>query len=138
MKIISISKQLFIKYKMQILYLFFGACSMVTNVVAYQICYNFLGINNVLSTSIAWVLAVFVAFVTNKFWVFESKKTTVKDSVIELAEFVGFRVLTGLVDVGIMWIAVDCFCWNGLLWKIISNILVIVMNYIASKLVIFK
>ena len=49
-----------------------------------------------------------------------------------------FGLLTGGLDIGIMFIAVDIMNWNGTVWKIVSNIVVIILNYIASKLVIFK
>ena len=131
-------KKLLIKYKSLIMYALFGGLTTLVNIGAYYLFYNIIGISNVPSTILAWLLAVVFAFITNKLWVFDSKsfdKTTLKH---EIPSFFGCRILTGLLDVGVMYVAVDLFHWNSTLWKLISNILVIMINYIASKLVIFK
>lgn len=131
-------KKLFEKYKSIILYGFFGVLTTVINIASYFVCYNILKIPNVISTIVAWVLGVVFAFVTNKLFVFDSKSFEKNIILHEIITFFGCRVLTGVLDVGIMWIAVDIMNWNSILWKVISNILVIIANYIASKLVIFK
>ena len=128
--------QLYNKYREMILYIFFGICTTVINTICYYLCWDILQIPNVPSTIIAWILAVIFAFVTNKYYVFHSKST---DNITrEIISFFGCRLATGILDVGIMYIAVDLFLLNGLLWKIISNVLVIIINYIASKFFIFK
>jgi putative flippase GtrA len=131
-------KNLFEKYKSVISYLFFGVCTTVVNIVIYYISYNLLNISNVLSTIIAWIVSVIFAFITNKWFVFESKTLDLKVLGYEFASFIGCRILTGVIDVAIMYVAVDCFMWNGVIWKIISNIIVVILNYVASKLIIFK
>lgn len=131
-------KQLLQKYRGIIAYLFFGVCTTLINVVAYQLCYNVTGIPNVPSTVIAWVLAVLFAFITNKLFVFESKSFARNVVIREAINFFGCRILTGLLDVAIMYVAVDLLHWHALLWKVLSNGLVIVLNYVASKLIIFK
>ena len=96
-----------------------------------------MGINNVPATALAWLFAVLFAFVTNKLFVFASKSLKVSVILYELATFFACRIATGLVDVAIMWLAVDKMHWNAVLWKFLSNILVIILNYVASKLIIF-
>lgn len=128
--------QLYQKYKEMILYIFFGVCTTAINTVCYYICWDILHIPNVPSTLISWVLAVIFAFVTNKYLVFNSKDNV--NIVKEILSFFGCRIATGILDVAIMFLAVDTFFQNGLLWKIISNILVIILNYVASKFYIFK
>lgn len=125
-------------YKGVINYLFFGVCTTVINVIAYTLFYNCLGMSNVPATVVAWGLAVVFAFITNKLFVFESKSFEPSVLFKEISSFFLCRVLTGLLDVLIMYIAVDVFASSPLLWKILSNILVILLNYVASKLVIFK
>ena len=93
---------------------------------------------NVPSTVAAWVLSVLVAFFTNRSFVFESKESSAAGRWREFVSFFGCRVLTGLLDVLIMAVTVDVLGWNGLIWKVISNVIVIVLNYIASKFFIFK
>lgn len=97
-----------------------------------------IGIPNVPSTIIAWVLAVAFAFITNKLWVFESRSFDGMTLKHEIPTFLGARIGTGLLDVGIMYLAVDVMNWNSTVWKLISNVIVIILNYIASKLVIFR
>lgn len=131
-------RELAVKYRSIILYVVFGAMTTLVNMAAYWLCYNVIGIPNVPSTIIAWVLAVSFAFVTNKLWVFDSKSWDAKTLRHEIPTFFGARLLTGLLDVGIMYVTVDVMGWNGMVWKLVSNVIVIILNYIASKLVIFK
>lgn len=126
------------RYKNVLSYLFFGVCTTIINIVAYNFFYYVMNVSNVISNIIAWVIAVLFAFATNKLFVFESKSSGGRVIFRELFSFLGCRALTGIFDLGIMYVAVDCLAQNGMLWKIISNVLVIVLNYIASKLFIFK
>lgn len=126
------------KYKGIISYLFFGVCTTALNIVVYNVFYYILHSSNVSSNIIAWIVAVLFAFVTNKLFVFDSTSHTAKVVLGELLSFLGCRLVTGVIDLGIMYVTVDCLEQNAMLWKIISNVLVIVLNYVASKLVIFK
>ena len=125
-------------YKQGILYLFFGALTTAVNIISYYASYNIFKISNVTSTILAWALALLFAFVTNRIFVFESKAKGFKEIIRELLAFFICRLLTGAIDVLIMWISVDIMNWNSMLWKIISNVLVVVLNFLASKLFIFK
>jgi putative flippase GtrA len=131
-------KELFLKYRSFIMYAVFGVLTTLVNMGAYALCYNVIGISNVPSTIIAWFLAVCFAFVTNKLWVFDSPSFSADVLKHEIPTFFGARIATGLLDVGIMYLAVDVLHWNATLWKLLSNILVIIINYVASKLVIFR
>lgn len=129
---------LFSTHKQIILYLIFGVCTTVINTVCYWLLYDVLSWSNLLSTVLAWLAAVIFAFITNKRYVFESKKSGIHEQLTEFASFFSCRILTGILDVIIMAVAVDMLKWNGLVWKLISNIIVTVLNYIASKFLIFK
>lgn len=131
-------KELVVKYKELISYGIFGVLTTVINIVVYTVCYNRLGISNVASNIIAWILSVLFAYVTNKIWVFESKSTERKVLLYELSSFFGCRLATGLLDLLIMYVTVDKLALNSTLMKCVSNVLVIIANYIFSKLVIFK
>lgn len=131
-------KDLIQKYRGPLMYLIFGVLTTAVNIVSYHIAYDMMGIANVPSTCIAWLLAVIFAFITNKKFVFDSRSYARAVVLRELRDFFTCRILTGLLDVAIMFAAVDLLHWNALVWKVISNGLVIVLNYIASKLVIFK
>ena len=120
------------------MYAIFGGLTTVVNMVSYYLSFNVLKIPNVPSTVIAWVLAVAFAFVTNKLWVFDSPSFDAKTLKHEIPTFFGARLATGVLDVAIMYLAVDLMHWNPTVWKLISNVLVIIINYVASKLVIFR
>lgn len=126
------------KYKSIIMYAIFGVLTTLVNLSVYHVCYKQICLLNVPSTVIAWFLAVAFAFVTNKLWVFESKSLDRKTLFYEISTFIGCRLATGILDVGIMYIAVDVLKWNAILWKLVSNVLVIIINYVASKIIIFK
>lgn len=126
------------KYKEPLLYLVFGGLTTLVNIAVYFVCDQFWHWGTVWSTIFAWILSVLFAFITNKLFVFESKKHTAKTLLWEAGSFFGCRLFSGVLDLGIMWLTVDVFHWNSLLMKIISNILVIILNYIFSKWLIFR
>lgn len=130
--------ELFKKYKAPILYIFFGGVTTVINIAAYYILYYILGCGNDISNIVSWFITVTAAYVTNKIWVFESRSTAIKTLIHEIITFFGCRIATGLMDFAIMHVGVDMLAYPALPLKIISNVLVIVLNYVASKLVIFK
>lgn len=129
---------LYEKYKALILYVFFGAITVLINICIYTICYEKVGISNTWSNIIAWILAVLFAFVTNKMWVFESRGRKKKEFLFELCSFFGCRLATGGIDILLMYVAVDVLLINPVLMKVLSNIIVIILNYVASKLIIFR
>lgn len=131
-------KEIYKANKQMVLYLFFGVCTTVINIICYGIWNEILSLNNITSTILAWLVAVFFAFVTNKVYVFESQRTKTSERLSEMASFFFCRIITGVLDVVIMAITVDILKWNSLIWKLISNIIVTVVNYIASKFLIFK
>lgn len=126
------------KYKAFIAYAVFGVFTTIVNIVAYNLCYYHAGMSNTLSNVIAWVLAVTFAYLTNKVWVFDSKSWAWKVLKREVPAFVSCRLATGVMDLVIMYMSVDVMHWNAMLMKIISNVLVIILNYVFSKFVIFK
>ena len=120
------------EYKSIISYLFFGVCTTLINWGVYFLCYNILSIPNVVSTVIAWVVAVVFAFVTNKLWVFDSKSFDSKTLIHEIWTFFVARLATGVLDIAIMYFAVDVFNMNSTVWKLLSNVLVIIINYVLK------
>ena len=131
-------KKLLIKYKSLISYGIFGVLTTLVNILTYNICYEKIGISNTVSNIIAWVLAVAFAYVTNKIWVFESKSWKWDVLSKEVVAFISCRLATGVLDLVIMYICVDILEYHATLMKLLSNILVIILNYVFSKLVIFK
>ena len=131
-------KGLIEKYRDFIVYAFFGMCTTIVNVIVYYISARVIGLGTVSSTVVAWIFAVLFAFFTNKLWVFNSKSWEKKLVVRELSSFYLCRLSTGAFDVAVMFVSVDILGWNDLIMKIISNVIVIILNYVASKFIIFK
>ncbi len=131
-------RNLFAKYRSILLYGVFGVLTTAINFGAYAILYERLGLTNVASNIISWALAVAFAFITNKLWVYESKSLRAEDLLPELWKFVSCRLATGLVDLGIMYVSVDILKAPALPWKIISNTIVIILNFTAGKALVFN
>lgn len=131
-------KELFIKYKSFILYVFFGVVTTIINIGMYWLCYEVLHIPNVPSNIISWIITILVAFITNKLYVFNSKTMEKKVVFAELVKFTGARLATGLIDLAIMYVCVDLLHGPAVIFKIISNVIVILLNYVFSKVVVFK
>lgn len=133
----KLAKKLWKEYQHLFWYVFFGLFTTVVNIVAYAICMHILQIGNVASNIVAWILAVTFAYLTNRKWVFDSVHHTKRAVAKEVVDFFIARGATGLLDLGIMFVTVDLLGWPDIILKIISNIIVIILNYVASKLWIF-
>ena len=130
--------QLIKKYKDILLYGIFGVLTTVVNIATYWVAAHPLGLSVMVSTIIAWIAAVLFAYVTNRKWVFHSQAQGTKEIVQELVSFFACRLATGVVDWACMFIFVDLLHFNDVIIKAAANVLVIILNYVASKLVIFK
>lgn len=131
-------KELVIQYWEVLTYLVFGVLTTIVNYLVYLPVYNLMGLSAALSNAIAWVVAVAFAYLTNKPFVFKSYDWSAKTVIPELTKFVGCRVASGAAETLILLVTVDLLHWNGNIWKLITSVLVVVMNYVASKLVVFK
>ena len=133
-------KELYIKYKEIINYLIVGVLTTIVSLVVYYISVlTFLNPDNAIQLQIAnilsWIAGVTFAYFTNRKYVFESKN---KNKFQESAKFVSSRITTLLLDMLIMWLGVTLLGLNDKIIKIISQILVIIGNYVLSKLFVFK
>lgn len=132
-------KELYIKYKEVINYLVFGGLSTAVNFVSYYIAARLLGIEEVTSSGISWFCSVLFAYITNKIFVFESKTDTKKAFFKEMISFFLARILSGILcDVGTFALMVKVFNINDIIAKIVTQVMVVIVNYIFSKLIIFK
>ena len=131
-------RQLIEKHRDKILYVVFGVLCTAINTGVYWICAHPLGMPALPGTMIAWFLAVLFAYLTNRKWVFHSEASTRSEYIREIVYFYLCRLATGLLDWVLMYLLVDRLHWDDLPVKIGVNLLVILLNYVASKLVIFK
>ncbi len=133
-------KEIIIKYKEIISYLIFGVLTtLVSMLVYYGLVYTIIDPSNALMLQIAniisWVIAVIFAYITNRKYVFLSKNN---NKIKEISTFFSSRIVTLILDMLIMFIGVTILKGNDKIIKIISQIIVIIGNYILSKLFVFK
>ncbi|MBR3246062.1 MAG: GtrA family protein [Parasporobacterium sp.] len=131
-------KNFWLKYKEIILYLVFGGVTTAVNYGVYVLLSHVLNMGVVPSNIIAWIFAVAVAFISNKILVFESKSKEIRTVLREIIEFVLARLSTLVIETILLWIFVDQLHVNDLIMKIITNVIVVILNYIFSKFIIFK
>lgn len=125
------------KYREALLYLFFGGCTTLVNIIAFFLLRS-LNIGTYLSNGVAWFLSVLFAFVTNKLFVFESKSSDLSKSIYELVSFFVFRIISLVFDMAIMYVFIDLFRINEMIAKVFANVFVVIINYVFSKIFIFK
>lgn len=119
-------------------YLFFGVLTTLVDFLIYFPCFNLLGMSALSSNALAWVAAVIFAFVTNKPFVFGSHDWSRKTVIPEAMKFIGSRLGSFLVQELILFVTVDWIGCNGNVMKLLVSVLVIILNYVASKLLVFR
>lgn len=131
-------KKLYEKYRDLIPYAVFGVLTTVVNMLVFWVMAHPLGISVMASTIVAWIVAVLFAYITNRKWVFRSEAHTKKEIMKEITSFFTCRLTTGVIDWMCMFIFVDLLRFNDVVIKFIANVIVIILNYVASKLIIFR
>ncbi len=156
-------KELYVRYKEIINYLIFGVLTTLVDFVVYTPLTAIFGANHkiagvvswyIITSVVAWAAAVIFAYITNKIWVFEKKDWSARTVARELPVFAGGRVVTLLVQLFLMWLMIDVahldmtalFRWGAglvglegdIVVKAIVAVVVIVLNYVISKLFVFK
>lgn len=119
--------------KETILYLIFGVLTTIVNILTFSIMER-LTTNLLFNNTVAWICSVLFAFITNRNIVFQSTGNKLK----ELCLFFGSRIVSLLFDNALIFILIEKLMLNNILSKIIVNVFVVVINYILSKLIVFK
>lgn len=133
-KIIALMRQ----YRSMIIYLVLGCMTTAVNMAVYYVCYEVWEMGSDLSTVLAWIFAVAFAFLTNKPWAFDSHDWSLKTVLPEAGRFLECRVGTGLIELALMHIFVEVLGWPGVLMKLLVNVVVVVLNYVGSRLLVFR
>ena len=121
-----------------ILYVIFGVLTTIVNLIAYYLFSNIININYLISNAFAWIISVVFAYITNKFFVFNSYYIN-KDVIIEeFIKFMNCRLISGLSEVVLLFLFVDLLLMNDIVAKLIIGVLVALINFIFSKVFIFK
>lgn len=134
----DIIKRYYEKYREIFWYLVCGAGTTVVNLISFWCFGKLLHLPTVLSTCGAWILSVSFAYLTNRTFVFQSKHHSAQEILREIGTFFGARICSGVLDVLLMVIFVDVLHFPQMWTKIGVNVLVTVLNYIASKWIVFS
>lgn len=132
-------KQLILKlwYSEAIRYLVIGGLTTVISIVSYWLFLQ-LGVHYTVANVLSWIIAVLFAYLANKLFVFQTRGVRGMALLLEILLFFGARVFSLLVEEGGLALFIETLHMNELVAKLIMQVVVIVLNYIFSKLVIFK
>lgn len=134
------------KHREVLSYLIFGGLTTVVNVGLFMLLTGFTALSTAAANAIALAASILFAYITNKLWVFESRLTG-WPAVVEFGKFIACRIATGFLDqfivvLGVDWLGAMLGLNENALWlggvKIFANVLVIIANYVFSKLLIFR
>ncbi|MBQ1962287.1 MAG: GtrA family protein [Clostridia bacterium] len=126
------------RYREQILYLVFGGVTTLISIITYAVFTELADINILIANILSWIISVAVAYATNKSVVFRSDKKGVAQVLTEALSFYAGRLLTLLIEEAILFVFIDLAKLPNMPVKIIAQIIIIVLNYIISKVFIFK
>ena len=131
--------ELYYNYKEVFDYLFFGVLVTIVNFVSYYIPSNIFHIDKIVSNVISFVISVIFAYFVNKVYVFETPWDNLKETLKELTSFIVSRIGTGLLcDILIFALMINILMINDVISKITTQVLVVVLNYVIGKFIVFK
>ena len=126
---------LYKKYSEIIMYLVFGVLTTIVSIGVYALFTKCFNVNYMISNVISWIISVLFAYITNRIFVFKSKSN---DILIEIYQFYKYRIYSFLIDLFLMYLFVELINIDDMIAKIIVQVVVIVLNYIFSKVFVFK
>lgn len=129
---------IFHRFKTGLVYLFFGGLTTLLNIVVYLGLARGLEVTYLAANVMAWAVSVLFAYATNRTCVFASRQRGWGSVLKECSAFFGCRLLSGGVDTAIMYLMIDLLRLNDLVVKVFANLVVIIMNYVISRDLIFK
>lgn len=136
--ILRIFNPFYKKYKEMLLYLFFGGLSFIVSIATYALFNVGMNINELIANVLSWIITVMFAFLTNRVWVFQSPTNGVAEFVKQMFVFYSGRVITLVVEEVILLVFITWLGFNSMLVKVVAQVIVILLNYVISKLVVFR
>jgi len=118
-------------------YLFFGVLTTIVSFAVYAVCIS-QGANVVISNSLAYIVGVIFSYITTKIWVFDNRNFTLKVVFQEFSIFVLSRLFSFFLETACLLILVEKLFIDATLSKVVTSVLVIILNYLTSKFIIFK
>lgn len=121
-----------------LLYLFFGGLTFLVSVATYALFNVVCSLNELLANIFSWFIAVYFAYVVNHKYVFQSNPTGKTRKIKQMADFFLSRLTTFFIEEVILLLFITVLSFNSMFIKIVAQIVVIVLNYVLSKLYVFK
>lgn len=131
-------QKIYIKYQEVFRYILFGVLTTVVNIAVFILFDTVFNIPYLIANAISIIAAILFAFYTNKKYVFKTESSTFKIALKEFYLFTGLRLISGLFDMLSMWILVDFMNLETNFSKILTQFIIVISNYLFSKLYIFK
>ena len=123
-------------FKKEILnYIIFGIFTSIVNIATYLLLTDVFNVYYVFANILAWIISVFFAYFTNRTWVFESEN---KNIIKEISMFYSARLFTGVIDTLLMIVFIDVLSLENTFSKLVTAVVIITLNYLFSKVIIFK
>lgn len=119
-------------------YIIVGVITLIISIITYYVFNIQLNIHYQIANVISWIVAVTFAYFANKIYVFKTLNYAKKYIIIEILKFTTSRMYTLIIDITLMFILISILKIDELISKIIVQVVVIVLNYLLSKLLVFK
>lgn len=138
MNMVKLIKTLWKKHEEAMNYLFWGGVAFVLSVILFYLFANVMGLYEQIANILSWIICVIFTYLTNRFFVFKSKIKGLKRIGKEFSDFVTARILTLVMENLILFVMIDLLTIHNMIAKLVGQFVVIVSNYILSKLWIFR
>ena len=125
------------RYREALLYLFFGGLTTVISIGSFAF-FIHVGIGALIANVFSWILVVLFAYITNSIWVFSAKPSGLSELIRQMTGFFEGRVATLLMEEAVLFIGINLLGFPVILVKIAAQILVLIGNYIISKVFVFR
>ena len=136
--VLNIFEPFYKKYKEALLYLFFGGTAFFLNIFLFAAIDKCFHINELVNNIICWIVCVLYQYFTNRTWVFDGHVDTAAEFIKQLVSFFGGRLFTLFLEELIIAVFITWLGFNTMIVKLAAQVVVIVTNYIISKLIVFK
>lgn len=136
--VLRIFEPFYKKHKEVLMYLFFGGIAFFLNIALFALFSGAMNITELIANVICWVICVLFQFFTNRTWVFDGHVDSAGAFVKQMSSFFGGRIFTLVVEEIILAIFITWLGLNSMIVKLVAQVVVIVLNYVVSKLFVFK
>ena len=121
-----------------VLYLFFGGLTFLVSVFSFSLFHVQMNMNELVANVLSWILAVSFAFFTNRIWVFKAPTNNVASFLKQMCSFFAGRIFTLVIEEVILYIFITRLAFHSLTVKVSAQIIVILLNYVISKMIVFR